>query len=131
MFKIKRSDPLRVALATQPKDKADGIICWVDQSWLVFGSKSKVPRDSRPVVTVRRGGWGFVAVLPCTSQNSRGNSDFFELCGDRVIWFRRPRRPSFAFYRFERIPEQALERRSGILSQKGRCELWEWLRERW
>jgi hypothetical protein len=112
--------------------KADGFIHVCEQGALVFGSNRRKPTAQRPVVAIRNDG-PRVVVLPCTSQDKNGQSDFYELTEQRVMWSRLPDgRKSFARDRYEVVTRTRLQKNPiGAMPQPARIDLLNWLKSRY
>jgi len=113
--------------------KADGIQYRCPQPSLVFGSDRRVPVNTRPVISLRREN-GYHYVLPCTGRYPpTPPGDFFELTEERFFPTRKwePGQHSSAYYRAEVVPEQVLDKKTGMLTQAARLELAAWLRTRY
>lgn len=109
---------------------ADGFVFQCPQDRLTFGSDRKTPVPTRPVVRLRRDGTR-VLVLPCTTKQKMHPSFYFELTPERVQWLQPNDRRSFAFYRYESVPAEALLAKIGVMPHPARIALMQWLKERY
>ncbi|NVZ08218.1 hypothetical protein HW932_02955 [Allochromatium humboldtianum] len=110
---------------------AAGFVHICQQSALDFGSDRGIPVPSRPVVEVRADGVRIV-VLPCTSKTQSTNPEFFELTPERIHWVRVDVTRSYAFYRYETVPVNALiGKKIGTMTHPARIDLMNWLKERY
>ncbi|NEX22933.1 hypothetical protein G3480_21955 [Thiorhodococcus mannitoliphagus] len=110
---------------------AAGFVHNCRQSLLLFGSNRSIPVPRRPVVEVRADGVRIV-VLPCTSKTQSINLEFFELTPERIHWTRADAPRSYAFYRYETVPANALiGKKIGTMTHPARIDLMNWLKERY
>lgn len=112
-------------------EAAQGIIHWVRQSCLIFGRDRRTPTECRPALAVTRrdGAW---VVLPSTTRNNAGNPEFFLIPADSpdcLLASSSERRDQFLYRGYECIDLEACgQRRYGILQQRLRLAVMQWLR---
>ena len=114
----------------QVADFADGFVQLCAQSALGFGADRRTPVSTRPVVRIKYDG-PRVVVLPCTTRPPRVSSEFFELTPERVMWTQQENRASFAFYRYEAVPIDAVHGKIGTMPHAARIDLLAWLKGRY
>ena len=120
--------PLPPALHTA--SFADGFVQLCKQSALTFGADRRAPVATRPVLRIKLDGPRAV-VLPCTTRDHRESPEFYELTSERVMWTQANDRPSFAFWRYESVPIEAVHSKIGILQHPARIALLAWLKSRY
>jgi hypothetical protein len=109
---------------------AEGMVRWCAQSALLFGADRRIPRPTRPIVTLRSDGSRAV-VLPCTSQDKSLDPSFRELVAPRdVMWVKADEhRRTFASRRYQTVIPEALQDKIGVLNHPARINLLKWVKE--
>ena len=113
-----------------PQDVIHGGLYWVPQDAVYFGSNASIPRERRPAMIVARVG-PFIPVLPSTSDDMRGDADFFHVPGTfEYVEFveKRARYSDFFLTCYaESVTRATLQERIGQIREHVRYAISKWL----
>jgi len=126
MFRQKITTPEIDLTENTPPLWTTGMMYWVKQSELFFGSDRKEPTDSRPVHGVKKHGSRFI-VLPSTSKQ---NSSFYHLSADTIQWKESNEKDSYLSFQYESLATQSVQRKAGIIPHAECINIIDWLKKR-
>jgi hypothetical protein len=103
-----------------------GIMYWVKQSELIFGSDRKSPTSHCPFHGVKKHS-SRVVVLPLTSNQK---SSFYHLAPGTIQWIKVPEKDSYLSFKYESITAHSVQKKAGVIPHAECIKIIDWLKTR-